>query len=375
MNPIFEKPFTFDRVVRMVIFAVLAVVFFSLLKQLSSIILPFLLAWLLAYMIHPIVKLFQYKLKLKYRSLSVAVSLIIIGSIIYLLFWLLMPSIIVEIKKMIMLISKFINNNQNFNNGILPAEWQAVAKDIFGSLNLQEALSGETILAIVKKSSPEFWKIISSSFNFLISIFIVFIILLYLIFILVDYENMANGWISFIPEKSRDFVTHLVDDLEHGMNTYFRSQSLIAFIVGILFAIGFKIIGLPLAIVFGLFVGLLNLVPYLQTLGLIPAMALAALKAVENNESYWMVVVSVLIVFSVVQTFQDVFLVPKIMGKTTGLKPAVILLSLSVWGALLGVVGMIIALPMTTLLISYYKRFVLWERKSKKALAKENSNG
>ena len=62
-----------------------------------------------------------------------------------------------------------------------------------------------------------------------------------------------------------------------------------------------------------------------------------------------------------VQGIQDLFLVPKIMGKAMGLNPAVILLSLSIWGSLLGIVGMIIALPVTTLLISYYKRFVINE--------------
>ena len=68
------------------------------------------------------------------------------------------------------------------------------------------------------------------------------------------------------------------------------------------------------------------------------------------------------IVFLVVQGIQDLFLVPKIMGKAMGLNPAVILLSLSIWGSLLGIVGMIIALPVTTLLISYYKRFVIREQ-------------
>ena len=67
------------------------------------------------------------------------------------------------------------------------------------------------------------------------------------------------------------------------------------------------------------------------------------------------------IVFIVVQMFQDMFLVPKIMGKVTGLGPAAILLSLSFWGAFMGVIGMIIALPLTTLGISCYKHYVLHE--------------
>ena len=67
------------------------------------------------------------------------------------------------------------------------------------------------------------------------------------------------------------------------------------------------------------------------------------------------------IVFIIVQTFQDMYLTPKIMGKVTGLGPAAILLSLSFWGALMGVIGMIIALPLTTLMISCYKHYVLHE--------------
>ena len=63
-----------------------------------------------------------------------------------------------------------------------------------------------------------------------------------------------------------------------------------------------------------------------------------------------------ILVFAVVQAIQDSFLVPRIMGRVTGLSPAVILLSLSVWGKLLGLLGLLIALPMTCLLIAYYRR-------------------
>jgi predicted PurR-regulated permease PerM len=68
-----------------------------------------------------------------------------------------------------------------------------------------------------------------------------------------------------------------------------------------------------------------------------------------------------LAVFVVVQAIQDLILTPRIMGSAMGLNPAIILLSLSVWGSLLGIIGLIIALPLTTLLISYYRRFVIKE--------------
>ena len=64
-------------------------------------------------------------------------------------------------------------------------------------------------------------------------------------------------------------------------------------------------------------------------------------------------------VYVIVQVIQDLFLVPKIMGKTMGLNPAIILLSLSIWGSLFGFIGLIIALPLTTLVLSYYNRYIL----------------
>ena len=92
---------------------------------------------------------------------------------------------------------------------------------------------------------------------------------------------------------------------------------------------------------------------------MVTVVLLALVKGAESDSNFWLVLLGCFIVFLVVQGIQDLFLVPKIMGKAMGMNPAVILLALSIWGSLLGIVGMIIALPITTLLISYYKRFVL----------------
>ena len=103
----------------------------------------------------------------------------------------------------------------------------------------------------------------------------VFLIMLYFIFILLDYEKIANGWPQLIPGKYRPFVEGLVEDVECNMNRYFRGQALIALCVGVLLAIGFKIIDFPLAVTLGLFIGVLNLIPYMQTIGIIPMLILA----------------------------------------------------------------------------------------------------
>ena len=200
------------------------------------------------------------------------------------------------------------------------------------------------------------------------------IVFLYLIFILIDYEKVTKGMFDIIPGKYRGLITEIIQDLEQGMNRYFRGQALVAIIVSVLFCIGFSIVGLPLAIAMGLFLGVLNLVPYLKTIAIVPGTFLAFLQSVETGQSFLSVMLWLVAIFMFIQVIEDMFLVPKIMGKVTGLNPAIILLSLSVWGSLMGMIGLIIALPLTTLIISYYKRFVLNEKKAEDKESIENNN-
>ena len=95
---------------------------------------------------------------------------------------------------------------------------------------------------------------------------------------------------------------------------------------------------------------------------------LGLLQSFETGQNFTSVLIGIAVVFVVIQLLEDMILTPRIMGKVTGLNPAVILLSLSIWGSLMGMVGLIIALPLTTLMISYYKRFVLEENKAEEAI-------
>ena len=134
------------------------------------------------------------------------------------------------------------------------------------------------------------------------------------------------------------------------------------------------IIDFPLAIGLGLLIGALNMVPYLQIVGFIPTIILAILKTADTGGNFWVIFGSALAVFAIVQIIQDSYLTPKIMGKITGLNPAIILLSLSIWGSLMGMLGMIIALPLTTLLLSYYQRFIINKEKIFQQMGGELAN-
>lgn len=351
------KPYTFDRVIRIIIGTGILILIFLLIQRLSDVLLPFLTAWLLAYLLHPIVSFFQYKLKFRFRSLSILTTIILFSTAIAGILYLTIPLISKEIANMTQLVTLYI---QGVNvDSYIPIAWQDEIRIYLSQFNLQTFLSNPSLQTVLKKITPQFIEIANSSLSFLLGLTITFLVFLYTIFILLDYENLNLGWLNIIPNKYKGIIKDITQDIEIGMNRYFRGQALVAIIVGVLFAIGFSIINLPMAILFGLFVGLLNLVPYLQTISLAPALLLVFMKSLENASSFGSELIGLIIVYILIQLFQDMFLVPKIMGKVTGMKPAVILLSLSIWGSLMGVVGLIIALPLTTLIISYYKRLVL----------------
>lgn len=351
------RPYTFDRVVRMLIGLTVLVLLFLLIKRLSGVLLPFLIAWLLAYLLQPIVHFFQYKLKFKSRVLSIAATLLVFMGVLVSVVWVLTPIVTGEIQKVSHLISDY---SQNINvNSFLPVTCQNEIRNYLMHLDIQSILKDENIMEGIKKLAPQLWDLIYGSVDFVLGLAVVLVVFLYLVFILLDFENISTGMIGIIPVKYRTLVVEIIEDMEAGMNRYFRGQSLIGLIVGVLCAIGFSIIQLPLAIVAGLLIGVLTIVPYLKVVGLIPCAILGLLQSVETGHSYVSILLGIVIVFIVVQMIEDLFLTPKIMGKVTGLNPAVIMLSLSIWGSLMGMVGLIIALPVTTLIISYYKRFVL----------------
>ena len=351
-----EKKITFDSFIRGIITLLIIIGILYLVNYLSSVLLPFFIAWLISYMMYPMVTFLQYKLKLKNRVLSILTAMLILLTLLTLIFIVLVPPIIEEFGKLKELLTTyFIEGSKQAS---IPGTVANFIKEHVNMLQIQYALSEENINQVLQNLLPKAWSIFTHSINIIISILAAFIILLYTFFILLDYEIIANGWTGLVPIKYREMTIRIVNDVKDGMNRYFRGQALVAFLVGILFSIGFLIIDFPLAIGFGLFIGLLNMIPYLQLVALVPTVLLALLKAADTGENFWWILICALIVFCIVQIIQDSIIVPKIMGKITGLNPAIILLSLSVWGALMGIVGMIIALPCTSIILSYYKRYI-----------------
>lgn len=352
-----RKKITFDSFIRAVILGAIIIGVLMLLKRLSGVLLPFFLAWLIAYLIYPLVSFFQHKLRLKNRIISIFCALFTLSVIGSVAFYLLVPPMIQEFLRVKDLLIEYFSTTHTASN--VPTTLSEFIRQNIDLHILEQMFSQENILDALKVTVPKLWSLISESINLLFGFFTVFLILLYIVFILLDYESISEGWAHLMPKKYRKTVTGILNDVKDGMNRYFRGQTLVALCVGILFSIGFLIIDFPLAIGLGLFIGALNMVPYLQIIGFVPTIMLAILKAADTGDNFWIIIASATAVFIVVQIIQDGYLVPRIMGKITGLNPAIILLSLSIWGSLMGMLGMIIALPLTTLMLSYYQRYII----------------
>ena len=355
-----RKEITFDRFVRgLLLMGGLLAAFFAL-KYLSGVLLPFCIALIMAYMLFPVVRFLQYKCRLRYRVLCIVLTLLLAGGVLTGLFYLVVPPMVRECGHIKEVALHYID--QGTSNASIPKAVQDFIDENANQLRLGELLRQKDVIAGIKMVAPKAWELFWGTANVLINIVASLIGLLYLLFLLIDYERMSTSWLAFVPKHRRRFAETLARDTAHRMSGYFRGQTLVALSNCVMFSVGFLLIDFPMPIGLGCFIGLISFIPYVQVVGILPAIVLALLKAAETGANFWWLMGGVLLVYVVVQIIQDVFVTPKVMGKIMGLSPAIILLSLSVWGYMLGILGLIIALPVTTLLFTYYKRYVVKDR-------------
>ena len=353
-----EKEITFDRFVRILGIVLLVGGVLYTMNFLSSVLLPFFVAWLLAYLMYPIVKFVQYKLHVPTRALSIIVALVFVLAVIGGVFYLIIPPMIDQFEKLGDIVMQYVKQGTNGES------FQAVVQQWLHDNRqaIEQVFKRKDVSDAIKSAMPKLFSVLGQTANVILSIVASLITLLYMFFILLAYEYLSSSWIKIFPKKVRPFWQSLMKDVERELNSYIRGQSLVALIMGILFCIGFTIIDFPMAIGLGILIRIMDLVPYLHTFALIPTAFLALLKAADTGQNFWVILASAVAVFCIVQVIIDMVVTPKVMGKAMGLNPAILLLALSVWGTLLGFIGLIIALPLTTILIAYYQRYVTKEK-------------
>lgn len=354
-----QEKITFDRFIRKSAVVVLVVLAMLTVNYLSGVLLPFFVAWLFAYLLYPLVRFVQDKMRVRIRALAILLTLVFVIGVIGLMLWFIIPPMIEQFQKLGEVLSRWVQQTTHTND--FSAYMQSWLSD--HRTEIERFFKSKDFSDAMRTTMPRLFEFVGQTANVILSLIASMITLLYMFFILLDYEYLTTNWVRIFPEKNRPFWRELMKDVERELNKYIRGQGLVALCMGIMFCIGFSLIDFPMAIGLGILIGIMDLVPYLHTFALIPTAFLAMLKAADTGQNFWVVFGLAVGLFCLVQLITEAIVIPRIMGKAMGLNPAILLLSLSVWGALLGFVGLIIALPLTTLIMAYWQRYVTKERK------------
>ena len=238
------KETTFDKFIRwagvtLIVFAVLYIT-----NYLSEVLLPFVIAWFFAYLLYPVVKFIENKLHIKVRALSIILAMGAAIAVIGGVLWLIIPPMIDQFDKLGEVLTRWLHQTTHTNNlTAMIKEWlqenQAQIEHFLKSKDFSDAL---------KTTMPKLFSVVGQTANIIISIVASMITLLYMFFILLDYETLTANWVRIFPKKNRPFWQELMKDVERELNNYIRGQGMVALCMGIMFCIGFTIIGFPMAI-------------------------------------------------------------------------------------------------------------------------------
>ncbi|WP_407448602.1 AI-2E family transporter [Fibrobacter sp.] len=349
-----------DRVMHFLKILVLFTVGVSLVYYLRGVLFPFFAAFLIAYIVDPIVNSLQKKVK--HRIIAVIIVLLVAGLAIAGALRLFIPLVIDEVRNLGVLIAKMFNDSEWSSRietlmpgGLYETIHSLVSWDQL-AVSMQHLDFWREVQNVAGKVLPGAWGVLSYTGTVVLWFSGAAVIFMYLVFIMLDMPKLRRGLYSLVPERFQDNAISFAKETDRFMGTYFRAQSLVALTVGTLYAIGFGIMGLPMGVAFGLFSGALNMIPYLQLTTIPLALVLAVVHALNTGMPFWEVALIICSIYLVVQVIQDFFLVPRIVGGSMNLPPVGILLSLSIWGKLLGFLGLLVAIPFTCLCLVYLQK-------------------
>ena len=357
----FLKPvIDFDRFVRGLLFLAVITILVLGLRWLSPVLIPFFAAWAIAWILAPVVNFFQHTCRLRSRVLSVLITLALIIGLGCAVAWLIIPPLVDGVTQIKEALLSYLASG-HIRNIHLPEWLDHLMQQWLDQGKIQSMLRSDNLTKTIRETLPHVWNMLVSTANLVMSLVGAAFGALYLFFLLLDYDYYTTAWINWLPRTQRNFFRRLSEDLGRNMRGYFRGQALVALSNCVMFTLGFWVIGLPMPLGMGLFVGLISFIPYVQVVGFAPAAVLALMEMSDTGRSFWGLMALVLLVYIVVQVLQDTVFTPHIMGKIMGLSSAMVLLSLSIWSYMAGIIGLIIALPLTTIIFAYYKRYILKE--------------
>jgi len=311
----------------------LSIYLFILILPIST---PFFMAFVLAYLLDPLVDFLEKKhIGRTWGILAIYLTLLtVIGAGIFYG----LPKIILELNKFADTIPLYANQIQeyiklwqkNYSKVDIPESIRVITDDTIKQVE-------NYLIEIFKNTAQAFVYFFTKIFDIILAPILAF-------YLLKDFDQIKEWFLKLIPAVGRKDIINLGQQMDKILKSFLRGHLFVALLVGGLTALGLSIIGMEFALVLGLIAGVFNIIPYFGPLfGIIPAVSLALLQSKK-------MALYVFIIMFIIQQVEGNIISPKILGKSTGLHPLVIILALLAGGHLFGIVGMIIAVPLTGIL-------------------------
>lgn len=302
---------------------------------LGKIILPFLIALLISYVLYPIVKFLVERLNM-HRTSAIFVLFLFFGSLLAMLIYYGTPVFIMEIEELMAqlpdLLIFYESMSRSFYQSLsfLPESLHPPLDSLM--FNLERKVEGW-----LEQSLERFFSFFNHFFRLLMLPVLVF-------YMLKDEERVRQFGYRLIPTPYKKVLQRLFDDIHEAFGAYIRGQFLLSSFITLLSLVLFKIIDLKYAFLLSVFMGVMNIIPYFgPIIGTIPAVFIAM-------ASSWQLVIYVILIAIVVQIIESSLLSPYIMGKTANLHPIVIILLLLISSEIGGILAMLLAIPLAMVL-------------------------
>ncbi len=323
-------------------------ILFYVLSKLKWLFIYFSIALILAYFFDPLYKFLINKKVPKVLSIIVVFGIII--ALLILTIFFVVPSVINQLNVLYNEIPNFINNYQTLilslkpqlSKFIDPADVETLLKENLSELQKNVLSFSQTIIIYLSN--------IVSSITF--GIVIIPLILFYLLRDMLIFKENLYTFVS--KEKKKEFK-EILEEIDRIISGFIRGRIIVCFIVGTLIGIGLYFLNLKFALIIGIVSGIFNFVPYL---GPIVGVILALIFALGNP---WWVLLMIIVLFVLVNQIEAIFLNPNILGKELGLHPLTVILSMLICGLLLGILGVLVAVPLAAILKVLFFRYLIQE--------------
>lgn len=314
----------------------------------KELVISFLLAFWVAYILEPAVN-FLARRRIP-RGVAVFILILVALLTISAVFLQATPVLIAELRQGAELLNRELPKLKDWGQSLLPQAWQDVslrADTLSGYLaNWADRLQSAQpqILSIVKRVASSLFRGTLGALGAIVNFLLFAVVTVYL---LKDFDSLINWLKQLFPEHYQERLFMLVGQVDSSLRAFFRGQLIVCLILAAVYSAGLALVGAPLPIVMGLLAGLGNLMPYMGiVIGVLPAVGLTALK--YEADPYRLL--AVLGIFAGGTILENVVLTPKIIGEKLQLHAVAIILSLLVWGKLLGFMGLLLAIPIAAVI-------------------------